>query len=282
MKKKNNLTIVCVDTMYHKLASRALDKAVQVTGCDNVLVLSDKDIYSGSTWIKINPIDFPTYSKVLFKDMHKYIKTPHYMVVQYDGMPTDSTHWDPEYLNYDYIGAVWPWHPEGSNVGNGGFSIRSKKLAKLCASPEYRVTPFGRYYGEDELICRVYGNMLKKQGIKIAPSSLAAKFSQEIPGCKQPTYGFHGGLSLPYYLDDSHMEYYIDSLTVHMVNNRLQRRIVPGLFTANRLDLMHRMMTKCTELMPEFKQVLNLQVFQEPSLFPDLDNKEFKVAISKY
>jgi hypothetical protein len=282
MKKKNNLTIVCVDTMYHKLAGRAIDKAVQVTGCDNVVILSDQDFYPGSTWIKIKPIDFVTYSKVMFKDMHKYIKTPHYMVIQYDGMPTDPTQWDPEYLNYDYIGAVWPWHPEGSNVGNGGFSLRSKKLAKLCADPTLTMSPTGKYYGEDELICRVYGNLLKSKGIKIAPSSLAAKFSQEIPGCKEPTYGFHGGLSLPYYLDDSHMEFYIDNLTKHMVNNRLQRRIVPGLFTAGRLDLMHRMMTKCVEIMPEFKQVLALQVFQEPSLFLDLDNKEFKLAISKY
>ena len=282
MKKKNNLTIVCVDTMYHKLAARAIDKAVQVTGCDNVLVLSDQDIYPGSTWVKIKPIDFPTYSKVMFKDMHKYIKTPHYMIVQYDGMPTDATYWDPEYLNYDYIGAVWPWIDDDNNVGNGGFSIRSKKLAKLCADPTLSMTPTGKYYGEDVLICRVYVNLLKNKGIKIAPSELAAKFSQEIPGCKEPTYGFHGGLSLPYYLDDSHMEFYIDNLTDYMVNSRLQRRIVPGLFTAGRLDLMHQMMTKCVQLMPNFKEVLETQVHQEPSLFLDLNNKEFNIAISKY
>ena len=283
MKTKNNLTIVCLDTMFHKLAARAIDKAVQVTGCSNVLVLSDQDFYPGSTWIKIKPIDFPTYSKVMFKDMHKYVKTTHYMVVQYDGMPTDSTYWDPEYLNYDYIGAVWPWHPEGSNVGNGGFSLRSRKLAKICSDPTLSHAPFGKYYGEDELICRVYGKMFKDKGIKIAPTALAAKFSQEIPGCKEPTYGFHGGLSMPYYLDDSHMEFYIDNLTSYMVNNRLQRRIIPGLFTAGRLDLMHKMMTRCIELVPEdFKDELLLQVFQEPSLFLDLDNKEFRVAISSY
>ena len=144
MKTKNNLTIVCLDTMFHKLAARAIDKAVQVTGCSNVLVLSDQDFYPGSTWIKIKPIDFPTYSKVMFKDMHKYVKTTHYMVVQYDGMPTDSTYWDPEYLNYDYIGAVWPWHPEGSNVGNGGVSLRSRKLAKIFSDPTLSHSPFGK------------------------------------------------------------------------------------------------------------------------------------------
>jgi hypothetical protein len=282
MKKKNKLTIVCVDTLFHNLAARAIDNTVKVTGCENVLVLSDRDLYPGSTWVKIKPIDFPTYSKILFKDLSKYVESPHFMVVQYDGMPIDKTYWNPDYLNYDYIGALWPWHPEGSNVGNGGFSIRSKKLATLCKDPLMSVTPNGRYYGEDDLICRYYGNALKTKGIKFAPSSLAKMFSQEIPGMRCPTYGFHGGLSMPYYLDDSHMDFYIDNLTEGMINNRLQRRIIPGLFTTNRLELLHKMVVKCTDTIPDFKHHLFEQIFNEQNLFPNLRIQDMGKELAQY
>lgn len=32
-----------------------------------------------------------------------------------------------EYMQYDYIGAPWPWMPDGMKVGNGGLSLRSRK-----------------------------------------------------------------------------------------------------------------------------------------------------------
>lgn len=282
LRSANNLTIVCIDTMYHKLANKAIDKAVQITGSNNVLIISDKNIYPGSTWVKTAPIDFQGYNKLAFKGLHKYINTDHFMVVQYDGMPTDASYWSDDFLEYDYIGAIWPWHEAGRDVGNGGFSIRSKRLAKLCSSAALTMSPDGNFYGEDELICRIYRDHLESKGIKVAPASLAKSFSQEIPGGKYPTYGFHGGLSMPYYLDDIHMEFYINNLTISMVSNRLQRRILVGLYISNRLELAIRMLQVACSLLPNFKEILIHQVTAEVSLFPTINIVDFEKFLSAY
>ena len=44
----------------------------------------------------------------------------------------DGAAWRPEFLDYDYIGAVWPHVLDKYNVGNGGFSLRSKALLEAC------------------------------------------------------------------------------------------------------------------------------------------------------
>jgi len=276
LRSANNLTIVCIDTMYHKLANKAIDKAVQITGSNNVLIISDKNIYPGSTWIKTAPIDFHGYNKLAFKGLSKYVNTDHFMVVQYDGMPTDANYWSDDFLEYDYIGAVWPWHEAGRDVGNGGFSIRSKRLAKLCNSAALTMSPDGNFYGEDELICRVYRDYLEDKSIRVAPASLAKSFSQEIPGGKYPTYGFHGGLSMPYYLDPAHMEFYINNLTVPMVNNRLQRRILVGLYLNNKLELATHMLQVACTLLPTFKEIMLSQTIAETSLFTNIDIVSFE------
>src|ERR1700687_3454326 len=36
--------------------------------------------------------------------------------------------WREEFLGCDYIGAQWFWHDDAMRVGNGGFSLRSRKL----------------------------------------------------------------------------------------------------------------------------------------------------------
>ena len=280
LRSADNLTIVCIDTMYHKLANKSIDKAVQVTRSNNVVVISDKNIYPGSTWIETPPIDFNGYNKLAFKGLHKYVNTDHFMVVQYDGMPIDQAYWNDDFLEYDYIGAVWPWHEAGRDVGNGGFSIRSRKLAKLCSSDALTMSPDGAFYGEDELICRVYRNYLETKGIQVAPASLAKSFSQEIPGGKYPTYGFHGGLSMPYYLDDVHMEFYINNLTTSMINSRLQRRILVGLYLNNRLEHAIHMLQVSCNLLPKFKDILLDQVNIELDLFVGLSISEFEKFIS--
>ena len=253
----NNLTIVAVDTACHTLTKLAIDQAVKISGSTKVLVFSDQDIYTGATWIKTGPVDMVEYSRIIFKDLHKYITTDHYMIVQYDGMPTDAKFWDDAYLEYDYIGATWPWLPEDQNVGNGGFSIRSRKLAEACTDLEFSPTAmaanrFDRS-AEDVHICQYYRSILNQRGIKFAPSALANKFSAENPGGKYNTYGFHGTLCLPYYLSDEHMSTYIDNLTVKMLANDKQVYILFGLCAAKRYEHVEQMMAKGSELTTSFK-----------------------------
>jgi hypothetical protein len=79
-----------------------------------------------------------------------------------------------EFLQYDYIGAPW-WYNDECNVGNGGFSLRSKKLQTILQNdPIIFETDC-----EDHNICRTYGNYLKSKGVKFAPEDVASTFSIE-------------------------------------------------------------------------------------------------------
>lgn len=132
------------------------------------------------------------YSRFMVKELYKYIDTDYVLVVQSDGYVKNPAAWNPEWLQYDYIGATW-WYGDKQNVGNGGFSLRSKKLLQVLAADQYIV----KTHPEDHMICRIYGRYLtQKHGIKFAPDSVAKKFSIEGFRQKDKTYsgqfGFHG------------------------------------------------------------------------------------------
>lgn len=282
---QKNLTIVAVDTANHRLTARAIEQAVQVSDAKRVLVLSDQDIYPGSDWHKIEPITQVEYSRVVLKDLAPLVSTDHYMVIQYDGMPIDTTKWQDEFLNYDYIGAAWPWGPANRQVGNGGFSIRSRRLAELCQDPQVVFNPDGygdNNYMEDTHICHLYRDLLESQGMKWAPVSLAKQFSAEIPAGRYPTYGFHGTLCLPYYLDDDHMEFYINTLRDEQYTGDTQRRIVFGLYLNQRWDLMELMMDRGVAADPDFKTRLLAQVPQDQYYFPGLTQGEVAEVLVNY
>jgi hypothetical protein len=282
---QNNLTIVAVDTAYPALTRRAIEQAVKVTGSEKVLVFSDQDILPGSQFVKIDPIDQVEYSRIVFKDLTAYIETDHYMCIQYDGMPIDSKFWNDEYLNYDFIGAAWPWGAPNRRVGNGGFSVRSRRLAELCADPKLVFNPPGHgdnNYMEDLHICVMYADYLESQGIKYAPVDLAKQFSAEIPGGRFDTYGFHGTLCLPYYLDDDHMEFFIDNMSERQFKSDFQSRIAFGLYLAGRYEHMEHMMDRGCELVPDFKDRLLTQLPKESNYFPNLTVEELEGVLSNY
>ena len=114
------------------------------------------------------------YSRFMIKELDKYVQTSHVLVIQHDGFILNHHSWDDEFLQYDYIGAPW-CYTDGLNVGNGGFSLRSKKLLKILSNDE-RIDQFHR---EDHHIGRTYRRYLERKGIRFAPEPLASKFSIE-------------------------------------------------------------------------------------------------------
>ena len=111
-------------------------------------------------------------------------------VVQADGFAVNPGAWTQEFLDYDYIGATWPW--EDVKVGNGGFSLRSHRLHQALKSMR---VPHDEY-PEDFLICRQFSQRLESEhGIRFAPAELADQFSIEW-NMSSPwlgrSLGFHG------------------------------------------------------------------------------------------
>lgn len=135
------------------------------------------------------------YSKYYIKHLTEHIDTEHVLIIHADGYIQNPDAWDNDWLQYDYIGATWGYK-DNMNVGNGGFSLRSKKLLDILSRLELDV-----YHPEDDIICRKLRPMLEKTyGIKFAPEEVANRFAIEAYGAHAfPTgnkysgqFGFHG------------------------------------------------------------------------------------------
>jgi len=102
--------------------------------------------------------------------------------------------WQSDFLAYDYIGAVWPQYDDGHTVGNGGFSLRSRKLLDALASDDIVARN-----PEDVCIARTYRSLLEQRwGIRFADEKTAHRFSFErAPRLFASSFGFHGMSHLP-------------------------------------------------------------------------------------
>jgi hypothetical protein len=131
------------------------------------------------------------YNTFILKELNNHISDGHVLIIQYDGYILNPSAWTPAFLEYDYIGAPWLTQPvsEDCKVGNGGFSLRSKKLLEETSLLHYDGTP------EDIFICRTKSQYLREKGIKFAPISVAHNFSIEnLPYKNQ--FGFHGEITI--------------------------------------------------------------------------------------
>jgi hypothetical protein len=149
--------------------------------------------HPGITVVPIAPLTSArAYSDFLLKQMVDHLDTSHCIVAQWDGHVLDSARWRPEFLDYDYIGASWPQFTDGHDVGNGGFSLRSRRLMEAC-----RELGFQADHPEDMAIGRFNRDWLERKGMRFAPRALADLFSAERAGNVSRSFGYHGAWLMP-------------------------------------------------------------------------------------
>ncbi len=163
------VTLVAIDTSHKaKLTERAIIECDKVATYDSIKFLTHDETLKHAVKIpKFQGLD--GYSNFVIRELHKHVATGHCLLVQWDGYILNPLSWLPKFLEFDYIGA--PWH--GNVVGNGGFSLRSKKLLKATAGFADAAHP------EDNFICRKHRQELERNGIKFAPADMARQFSIE-------------------------------------------------------------------------------------------------------
>ena len=218
----NDITLVCIDTCTHELAKKAIEKSLENIDPKEVVIFSDKNFFTDGQWIKINPLNRKEYSEYCIKQIYKHINTDFVLIVQNDGMATNKEFWSDDFLNYDYIGAPWPENIfiSFSGVGNGGFSLRSKKLLYELQNDKVVYDGISNKIdcwdtsGEDYVICVEYRKYLETRGIKFASLEIANQFSHEFEPEKKNTFGFHGKFNVPHYLNDIETEHFIKLLSV--------------------------------------------------------------------
>ena len=132
--------------------------------------------------VKIPKIDtIEAYSHFMVKQLNDYVDTDFVLIIQYDGFVLNPEQWSSEFLNFDFIGAPTKW-----GIGNGGFSLRSKKLLEILANDAH----IEKVHPEDLSICKVYKPYLERKGIKFATSEIAHDFSIE-NGIWEHQFGYH-------------------------------------------------------------------------------------------
>lgn len=132
------------------------------------------------------------YSSFLLTRLPDHVVTEHCLIVQWDGFVINADAWEEEFLNFDYIGAPWPQFADDHDVGNGGFSLRSRRLLEACCDPQFQVG-----HPEDIAICRTNRALLEREfGIRFADRFTAERFAFERSRPNQATFGFHGIFNL--------------------------------------------------------------------------------------
>lgn len=191
----NGVTLVAVTSVALPATIEALRASMRQARFERVLLLSDHPPVgdsSGIEWVEIAPLRSRSdYSRFMLRQLADYVETPHVLCVQWDGFVLNGGAWDPAFLECDYIGAVWPQFPGPHNVGNGGFSLRSRRLLEACKD-----LPFEDGQAEDVLICRDSRDSLEQRGFRFAPESLARRFAYERTRPSGREFGFHGAFNL--------------------------------------------------------------------------------------
>lgn len=198
-----DVTICAVDCVTPELSAEAINISSEEISFGDAILFADRPLKGRFQSVEIPPIKSKNgYSQYVIKELIEHIKTNYVLIVQWDGYVTNPGAWTDEFLEYDYIGARWPWHKDGFTVGNGGFSLRSTKLMKEVINLQADETCT---INEDELICRLYRAQLEKCGIRFASDLIADKFSYERSNPESETFGFHGLFNMWRHCDDSEL-----------------------------------------------------------------------------
>jgi len=185
------VTLLCVDSRSPELATWAIKKCLQnARFAKTVLFTNENKISAFDDNIEYVPCPAISstreYSEFMLRGITPHVVGSHVLIVQWDGFILRPDLWNSCFLDYDYIGAVWPQFSQ-PKVGNGGFSLRSLKLLKALQDPQITI-----HHPEDFCICKTNRELLENNfDIKFATEKIADSFSVE-RGQWHECFGFHG------------------------------------------------------------------------------------------
>lgn len=212
MLKLPNIAIIsinCIDPVESVKAIRYSCKDIEFK--DRFLFTDDKQEHEGIKRIEIPKLtSIDAYSDFCLRVADYKIDADYLLFVQPDGFVLNADKWDPYWLKFGFVGAPWPnrisWiekqkakdymGPWANLVGNGGFSLRSRKFIELSSR-------FANCegYNEDNFLCLVKNHFMVDNGIWFPTTHTASNFSMEnnLDDWQQPiildpkkTFGFHG------------------------------------------------------------------------------------------
>lgn len=239
-----DVTLVAATSVALSPTVDALCASMEQAKFGAVLLLSDqappKGTPSSIQWRSIGRLaSRADYSRFMLRELVNHVSTTHALCIQWDGFVLNGAAWDPRFLDFDYIGAVWPQFDDGHDVGNGGFSLRSQKLLKAC-----RNLPFDGIEAEDVLIGRRCRARLEADGIRFAPAPVARRFSYERTAPSGQEFGFHGAFNLVEHVSRDDATSVFRSLEPGMLTKGERRELLWWALKRGRLGLATAMLKR--------------------------------------
>jgi len=212
----DNVTLLGVDCVDIERLIYAADVSQKDIKFKEVKLLTHFE-YDDHRVVSIPKIDtIEAYSEFMIKQLNNYVDTDFVLVIQYDGFVINPKQWNPQFLDFDYIGAPAKW-----GIGNGGFSLRSKKLLEILADDSH----IEIVHPEDFSICRTYKSYLEQKGIKFATSEIAHDFSVE-NGIWETQFGFHNAdissWDIDSFIDEVKHAKFISNFKKHQVESSIK------------------------------------------------------------
>ena len=186
-----NVTIVCVDCVSAERALKAMEFSMKEINFGSAKIITSQNIsHDLIEVVKVDKLDYVEYSRFIVYELWKHIDTDYALLIQSDGFVVNPTYWQDDFLNYDYIGAPWGLPKDDFSyrdafgnivrVGNGGFSLRSKKLLSLPTELNLEWKPYFGYYNEDGFFTCHNRHLFVNEGCVYAPLDVAKYFSHEV------------------------------------------------------------------------------------------------------
>ncbi len=256
------VTLVCIDCVNHDLALAAIEQCLQKCSFARVLFITDREYaIDGVDCVRIPALDSrEAYSRFVIKELHAHVDSDFALLVQWDGFVVNPAAWSDDFLAYDYIGAKWIFHTDGHNVGNGGFSLRSKRLLEALRDPHVVPGPT-----EDDTICRTYRAYLEAtHGIRFASEEIADRFSFEASYWTSPPFGFHGLFNFWMILDRAGLAAFLSMATDKILGSVQCLRLAKNYLDLKRTDEATMVLRRIAQAHPEGEAAKLLAQIERP------------------
>jgi hypothetical protein len=230
-----DVTLCAADSANVSLTARALRLSMMQCDFSDAILFSHAPVAGPFRTVEIGRLDStPAYSTFIFKQLPALVETPYVLIVQWDGYVVDPTAWRSDFREYDYIGARWLGLTNGGSVGNGGFSLRSRKFMLALAAPRFALDDM---VNSDWQVCHTLRPVLERDcGIRFATEAVADGFSYENIEPLAPTFGFHGMGNMWRHVDDAEMVQLVDDLALYVMRTVHCARLLRMYFVHKRLD----------------------------------------------
>ena len=233
-----DVTLCCVDTRSVPQALHALRRCMDQVRFGRVLFLGPQrdaerhPLTEGVDWVPIPELKgIEDYNRIMLRELAAHIHTSHVLIVQWDGFITHPQLWRPDFLSVDYIGPPWYHGGHPGMVGNGGFSLRSRRLLDALAS----LHDLDTRQPEDMVICvERRAELEQKHAIRFATLEMAQDFGCEY-GDYRPSFGFHGMHNFARVLDERELAEWLNSAPQAIIVHQHARKLVKSLMACGRV-----------------------------------------------